>query len=174
MNKFPCEELGCVTDGLEPNFTQLNEPNYTANRFPVGRRIGHCVCSIAHSLVGTQSDTHYDSIVWNCCWFFLLLTENRENCRVTEQLAGHILRHAGIVAHVGQTGLDDEQVSFAANDEIAAFFLRFNAHAISQPGDVRRWDTLRCQASQLNLSFQFHTPRVGILRKVLSDNCNLK
>ena len=99
--------------------------------------------------------------------FFLLLTENGENCRVTEPLAGHILRHAGIVA---QTGLDDEQVSFAANDEIAAFFLRFDRHAISQPGDVRRWDTLRCQASQLDLPFQLQS----ILRKMLSDNCNLK
>ena len=45
----------------------------TANRFPVGRRIRHCVCSIAHSLVGTQSDTHYDSTVWNCCCFFFCL-----------------------------------------------------------------------------------------------------
>ena len=41
----------------------------------------------------------------------ILLTENGEDGRVAEPLAGHVLRRAGVVAHVGQPGLNDEQVS---------------------------------------------------------------
>lgn len=100
----------------------------------------------------------------------MVRTQNGENGRVADPLAGHILRHAGIIAHVGQTGLNDQQMSLAADDQVAAFLFRLDGHAILLPGDIRRWDPLRCQAAQFHLALQFNTPRVRILRKVFADN----
>lgn len=98
------------------------------------------------------------------------LTEDGEDGRVADSLPRHVLRHARVVAHVRQPGLDDEQVALGGDDEVAPFLLGLHGDAVPVPSDLRGRDTLRSQTAELHLPLQLHTPGVGMLREMFPDN----
>lgn len=97
-------------------------------------------------------------------------TQYGEDGRITDSLAGHVLRHARIVPHVSEPSLNDKQMSLGADNQVASFFLRFDDNAVAHPRHVRWRNAFRRQTPQFHLTFKLHASRVWVFRKMFPDN----
>ena len=97
-------------------------------------------------------------------------TQYGEDGRIADSFTGNVLCHARIVAHVGQSGLNDKQMSLRADNQVASLFLRFDDNTVAHPRHVRWWNAFRRQTPQLHLTFELNVPRIWVFRKMFPYN----